>query len=150
MLEYMKLSRRTVKSLDLECGIDLFNQQASESTAISCISYYRSPTSVQIHFSQMNLWSRGIERSDESLLTAISDHLLLRKMVSSYLATSCLIAQYKTYGARSHAGALMICKLDANDICEWKWPIYAKSRSHALVYLSSYYEMNNHLSPFIW
>ena len=55
MLEYMKLSGRTDKSLDLERGIDLFDQQASESTASSCISCYRSPTSVQIHFSQMNL-----------------------------------------------------------------------------------------------
>ena len=29
----------------------------------------------------------------------------------------------------------MICKLDANDIHEWKRPIYAKLRSHALVHL---------------
>ena len=134
MLEYMKLSR-SVKSLDLECGIDLFDQPATESTASSCMSCYCSPTSIQIHFSQMNLWSRGIERSDESLLTAISDRLLLRKTISSYLATSCLIAQYKTYGARSRAGVLMICKLDANDIHERKQPIYVKSRSHALVHL---------------
>ena len=132
----MKLSRRTIKSLDLECDINLFNQQASESTASSYISCYHSPISIQIHFSQMNLWSRGIERSDEWLLTAISDHLLLRKTIGSYLATSCLITQYKTYGTRSHAGTLIICKLDANDIYERKRPIYAKSHSHALVHLN--------------
>ena len=45
MPEYMKLYR-TVKGFDLERGIDLFDQQASESTATSCISCYRSPTSV--------------------------------------------------------------------------------------------------------
>ena len=84
----------------------------------------------------MNLWSRGIEHSDESLPTAINDCLLLWKTISSCLATSCLIVHYKAYGARSRACALMIGKWDANDIPEWKRLIYAKSRFHALVHLS--------------
>ena len=119
MLEYMKPSR----TVDLEHGIYLFDQQASESTASWRISCYRSSTSVQIHFSQMNLWSRGIESSDQSLLTVINDCLPFQKPISSYLATSSLIAQYKTYGAWLRACVLMICKLNANDIHEWKQPI---------------------------
>ena len=134
----MKLSRRTVKSLNLERGIDLFDQQASESTASSCISCYRLPTSIQIHFSQMNLWSRGIERSDEWLLTAISNRLLLRKKISSYLATSCLIAQYKIYGARSRAGALMF-----QIRCKWySWAETADIREIALPCLSTPEDMH--------
>ena len=54
------------------------------------------------------------------------------------MATSCLIAQYKTYGAWSCARVLMICKLDENDIHQWKWPICMKSCSHALVHLSTH------------
>ena len=130
----MKLSRRTVKSHDLERAISVFAQQA---TASSCISCYCSPTGNQIHFSQINLWSIGVEHSDESLLTSINDRLLPWKMISSCLATSCLIAQYKTYGEQSRAHTLMICKWDANDIHKRKRPISAKSRSHALVHLST-------------
>ena len=84
----------------------------------------------------MNLWSRDIECSDELLLTGITDCLLFQKAISSCLATSCLIAQYKTYGAWSRAHALMIYKWDADDIHEWKRLIYAKLHSHALVHLS--------------
>ena len=86
MLEYLKLSRRMARSLVLERGIDLCAQQAPKSSTSSCISCYRSPASDQIHFFQMNLWSRGIKRSDESLLTAINYRLLLRKSISSFLA----------------------------------------------------------------
>ena len=58
MLKYMKLSREqtvTVKSLDLERGIELFTQQASESTASSYVSCYRSPTIKMIpHVQKLN------------------------------------------------------------------------------------------------
>ena len=49
------------------------------------------------HFSQRNLSSVGIERSDELLLIAINDRLLLRKLICNFLTTCCLIAQYKIY-----------------------------------------------------
>ena len=60
MLKYMKLSRRTDcycqnLSLDLERGIELFTQQASESTASSYVSCYLSPTIKMIpHVQKLN------------------------------------------------------------------------------------------------
>ena len=83
--------------------------------------YYQSHTSDQIHFSQMDLWSRDIEHSDELLLIAINDHLLLWKTVSSYLATSCLITRYKTYGVQLRAPVLMIW-VEMSVICKIALP----------------------------
>ena len=68
---------------------------------------------------------------------AINCRLLFRKLISSFLAASCLTAQYKTYGERACARSLMICELDANHIHERKRPLYAKLYSHALKNLSS-------------
>ena len=98
-------------------------------------SCYRSPICDQINFFQKNLWSGGIERSDKSLHTVKNDRLLFHKSITSLVATRWLMAQYKTYGKRSRARTLMICKWDANDIHERKWLPCTKLYSHALVYL---------------
>ena len=132
----MRLSGRSFKTVVLERGVDLFAQQAPQSTVSPCISCYRSPTRNQINFFRKNLWSRGIELSDESTYTVKKDRLLFRNSIISLVATSYLMAQYKTYGNGSRARPLMICKWDANNIHERKRPRYAKMCSHALVYLS--------------
>ena len=135
--KYLKLSGRKSKTFVLERSVDIFTQQAPKSTASPCISCYRSPTHDQVNFFQKNLWSRGIERSDESLHTVKNNCLLFRKSITSLVATSWLIIQYKTYGKRSRASALMRCKWDANDIHERKQLPCVKLYSHALVYLNT-------------
>ena len=52
----------------------------------------------QISFFQKDLWSRGIERSDELLHIVKNDCLLFQNWITSLVATSCLMAQCKTYG----------------------------------------------------
>ena len=141
MPKYLKLSGRKSKTFVLQRGVDFFTQQAPKSTASPCISCYRSPIRDLINFFQKNLWSRGIERSDESLHTVKNDRLLFRKSITSLAATSWLMAQYKTYGKRSRARALMICKWDKNDIHERKWLQCAKLYSHALVYLRNQWDL---------
>ena len=110
MPRHLKLSGRRSKTFVLERGVDFFTQQAPKSTASPCISCYRSPIHDQINFFQKNLWSRGIERSDESFHTVKNNRLLFRKLITSLVATSWLMAQYKMYGKRSCARTLMICK----------------------------------------
>ena len=132
MPKYLKLSGRKSKTFVLERGVNFFTQQA---TATPCISCYRSPIRDQINFFQKNLWSRCIERSDESLHTVNNDRPLFRKSITSLVVTSWLMAQYKTYGKRSRARALLMqirCKwaettamreivLPCLSLPEWVW-----------------------------
>ncbi len=126
MPKYLKLSGRNSKTFVLEWGVDLFTQQAPKSIASPYITCYRSPTRYQINFFQKNLRSSGIERSYGSLHTVKNGRLLFRNSITSLVATSYLQAQHETYGKRSRARTLMICKWDANDIHERKRPLYAK------------------------
>ena len=91
MPRYLKLSGRKSKTFVLERGVDFFTQQAPKSTASPCISCYRSPICYQINFFQKNLWSRGIERSGESLYIVKNDHLLFCKSIASLVSTSWII-----------------------------------------------------------